>query len=139
MPYTVFEVNAWELRCMFNKSHIVARHAAGEFTMEATKSRPSKKPNHPEGTRSEHLVFRDRNGDEVATAHCYTCPTGPLSTPDPKTLKIGDLRYTIHPNPMIANPEHWLPFLWMKKCYGWVRRNIICPVFGPVAVLPHTV
>jgi hypothetical protein len=135
-PYTVIEVNAWTLRCMFNESNIIARHAAGEFTRATTKSRPSKNPNHPKDTRSEHVVYRDEGGDEVATAHCYTCPTGPVSPIDPKTLKIGDLRYTIHPDTAVANPEHKLPFVWMRKCYGWVRRNIICPVFGPLAVLP---
>ena len=137
-PYTVVEVNAWTLRCMFNESEIVARHAAGEFTRVTTKSRRSNNPDHPKDTRSEYLQYRNRDGDEVATAHYYVCPAGPVSTPDPKTLKIGDLRYTIHVDPSIANPEHTLPFIWMRKCYGWVRRRIICPVFGPLAVLPET-
>ena len=82
-------------------------------------------------------TFRDRDGNEVATAHRYTCPDGSLIFPfDPKTLKIGDLRYTINADPAAANPEHKLPYKWMRLCYGWVRRRIICPVFGPLAVLP---
>src|SRR5712692_5080677 len=134
---TVVEVNAWALRCMFNESNIVLRHATGEFTRVTTKSRPSKNPEHPKNTKSEHLEYRDKNGNEVATAHYFVCPTVWESPIDPKTLKIGDLRYTIHPDRFIANPEHKLPFTWMKKCYGWVRRKIICPIFGPVAVLPR--
>ena len=137
-PYTVVEVSAWTLRCMFGESNIVERHARGEFTRVTTKSRPSKNTNHPKNTRSEYLQFRNKDGDEVATAHYYVCPTGPVSPVDPKTLKIGDLRYTIHPVPLVANPEHRLPFIWMRKCYGWVRRNIICPFFGPLATLPET-
>ena len=137
-PYTVVEVSAWTLRCMFNESHIVARHAAEEFTRVVTKSRTSKNSDHPQDTRSEHLQYRNRDGDEVATAHWYVCPTGPVSQIDPKTLKIGDLRYTIYPDTAAANPEHKLPFVWMRICYGWVRRNIICPAFGPRAVLPRT-
>jgi hypothetical protein len=123
---------------MFNESDIIARHAAGEFTRVTTKSRPSKNPNHPKNTRSEHLVYRNQDGDEVVTAHYYVCSTGPVSPIDPKTLKIGDLRYTIAPDTSVANPEHKLPFVWMRRCYGWVQKKIICPVFGPLAVLPPT-
>lgn len=92
MAYTVVEVNAWTLRCMFNESHIIARHEKGEFVRITTKSRPSKTPNHPKDTRSEHVEYRNENK---------------------------------------------FPFVWMRKCYGWVRRKIICPVFGPLAVLPE--
>jgi len=135
-PYTVVEVNAWTLRCMFNWSHIVGRHQAGEFQrFPSGKGNPSKKPNHPKDTRSQHLVYKDKNGDEVATAHHYVCPIGPVTEVDPKTLKIGDLRYTIHPDTNIANPENNLPFVWMRKLYGRAMK-IICRVFGPVAVLP---
>ena len=137
-PYTVVEVNAWTLRCMFSESAIHTRHATGEFSLVTTKSRPSKNKNHPKDTRSEHLQYRNQDGDEIATAHHYVCPTGPVSQIDPKTLKIGNLRYTIHPDTLVANPEHRLPYIWMRKCYGWVRRKIICPVFGPLAILPAT-
>jgi hypothetical protein len=136
--YTVKEVNAWTLRCMFNRSNIVERYEAGEFTATPRrKSNPSKWPNHPKDTRSYYFTFRDKDGNEVATAHRYICPEGPVTPFDPKTLKIGALRYTLHPDPGQANPEENLPFKWMKRCYGWVRRNIICPVFGPLAVLPE--
>lgn len=122
---------------MFNESHIIARHEKGEFVRITTKSRPSKTPNHPKDTRSEHVEYRNKDGNEVATAHHYVCPTGDVTLIDPKTLKIGDIRYTIHSDTAIANPENKFPFVWMRKCYGWVRRKIICPVFGPLAVLPE--
>jgi len=109
---------------------------AGEFTLVTMKSYPSKKPYHPNGTTSELWAYLDRGGNEVATAHCYVHSIGPVSPPDPKTVKIGDLRYTIHATQIMANPELRLPFVWMRKCYGWVQRNIICPFFGPIAVLP---
>jgi hypothetical protein len=82
------------------------------------------------------VTINDRSGTEVATAHLYEGPTGPVTPLDPKTIKIGNIRYQIHPDPVVANPEHRLPFIWMQKAYGWVRRKIICPVFGPIAVLP---
>src|SRR5713101_1084912 len=123
--YTVEEVNAWTLRCMFNQSHIVERHERGEFTVTPRdKGNPSKWPNHPKDTRGYMYTFRNKDGVEVATAHRYVCPTGPVTPFDPKTLKIGDLRYTIHPDPAVANPEHKLPFVWMRLCYGWVRKRI---------------
>ena len=123
---------------MFNQSSIIGRIEAGEFTLvPRPKANLSKKPNHPKDTRSQHLVIQDQNGDEIGTAHYYVCPAGPVTEIDPKTLKIGNLRYTVNPEPAVANPESQLPFVWMRKCYGWVRRNIICPVFGPLAVLPQ--
>lgn len=139
MAILVIEVNAWILRCMFNESRIEERRARQEFVRQTTKSRPSKRPNHPKDTRSEFLMYRNRNGEEVATAHHYVCPSGDVTRPDPKSLTIGGIRYVIHPETPKANPENKLPFVWMRKCYGWVRRNIICPVFGPLAVLPEQI
>lgn len=135
--YTVVEVNAWVLRCIFNRSNIAQRIDAGEFTLvRRSKAKPSKLPNHPTGTKSQHVWINDLSGTEIATAHFYEGPTGQRVTPlDPKTIKIGNLRYTIHPVREIANPEHRLPFRWMQKAYGWIRRKIICPVFGPIDVL----
>jgi len=134
--YTVVEVNAWVLRCMFNQSHIPRRIEAGEFILvPRPKAKPSKLPNHPKDTISQHVWIRDQSGIEVGTAHYYTCPSGPVTPLDPKTLKIGSLRYTIHPDARVANPEHELPYLWMRKVYGWVRRKVICPVFGPLDAL----
>lgn len=122
---------------MFNESNIIDRIEAKEFTLvPRPKANLSKKPNHPKDTRSQHVVIQDQIGDEIATAHYYVCPTGPVTPLDPKTLKIGDVRYVIHADLAVANPENKLPFVWMRKCYGWVRRNIICPIFGPRAVLP---
>ena len=122
---------------MFNQSRIVERHESGEFTATPrTKSNPSKWPDHPKDTRSYYFTFRDAQGNEVATAHRYIGPHGFATAFDPKTLKIGDLRYTVHPDPSVANPETWFPFVWMRLTYGWVRRRIICPAFGPLDVLP---
>jgi hypothetical protein len=138
--YTIVEVNAWVLRCMFNRSNIAQRIAAGEFNLvPSPKAKLSKKPNHPQNTRSQHVWIYDQNGVEVASAHYYICPTGPVTPLDPKTLKIGLLRYTVNPDTAIANPEHGLKYVWMRKVYGWIQRNIVCPVFGPLDVLPVTV
>ena len=122
---------------MFNWSNIVKRSTTGEFQMVPTgRPRPSKKPNHPKDTRSQHLLFTNRNGAEVATAHYYVCQTGQVTPPDPKTLKIGDIRYTIHPDRATANPENSLPFVWMRKIFG-AAMKLKCRVFGPIAVLPE--
>src|SRR6266487_2141208 len=110
--YTVVEVNSWTLRCMFKGSNIVNRYESGEITITTRrKSNPSKWPDHPKDTRSYHYTFRDKAGLEVATAHRYVCPTGPVTDFDPKTVKIGDLRYTVHPDAAIRNPEEKLPFI----------------------------
>lgn len=135
--YTVVEVNAWTLRCMFNRSNIPQRIEAREFTLvPRPKAKLSTKPNHPKDTRSQHVFVHDQSGVEVATAHYYVCPTGPVTPLDPKTLKIRDIRYVINPDQNVANPENRLPYIWMRRVYGWVRRTIICPVFGPRDILP---
>jgi hypothetical protein len=134
---TQIEVNAWTLRCIFNQSRIPDRIATTEFTtIPRQKAKPSQMPNHPKNTRSQHLWIYDQTGEEIASAHYYVSPTGPVTPLDPKAIKIGGIRYVIHPNPLIANPEHALPFVWMRKVYGWIRRKIICPAFGPLDVLP---
>jgi hypothetical protein len=136
--YSVVEVNAWVLRCIFNQSRIPERIEAGEFRIiPKPRAKASKLPNHPKDTKSQHVFIHDRSGVEVATAHYYTSPSGPVTPLDPKTLKIGKLRYVIHPDPKIANPEHMLPFVWMRKVYGWIRRRIVCPAFGPLDILPQ--
>jgi hypothetical protein len=134
----VVEVNAWTLRCMFNQSRIPDRIASGELSIEKSpKAKLSKKPNHPKDSKSQHIWIRDQSGVEVASAHYYVCPTGPVTPLDPKTIKIGSIRYVIHPDTIKANPEHRLPFIWMRKVYGWIRRKVICPVWGPLDVLPY--
>jgi hypothetical protein len=135
--YTVIEVNAWVLRCMFNQSRIVERISAGEFTTTLRRKTLSKRLNHPNGTRSEMLWIRDQGGIEIGTVHHYIFPNGPATPLDPKTLTVGTTRYVIHPDQKIANPEHLLPFVWMQRMYGWIRRKIICPVFGPLDVVPR--
>lgn len=123
---------------MFNQSRIIARHESNEFSVTPRdKGNPSKWLNHPKDTRGYYFTFRDGDGIEVATAHRYLCPSGPVTDFDPKTLTINGLRYVLIPDPKVANPEHRLPFIWMRKAYGWVRRHVICPVFGPLAVLPR--
>src|SRR5713101_3390347 len=135
MAYTVVRVNAWTLRCIFNQSRIIERHAAGEFTAVLEKSGLPK--TRPPGTKSEQWLYLDRNGNEVAKAHRYVSPAGVPTSLDPKTLKIGNLRYLGHVDRKRNNPEDWLPFLWMRKCYGWVERKR-CSLFGPIAVVPPT-
>src|SRR5436190_14647558 len=138
-PKTV-EGNAWTLRCMFNGSNVVVRHAAGEFSAIIRDGKNvSKKTNHPKDTRSRMITYRDHGGNEVATAHHYVCPNGQVTEPDPKTLTIGNLRYTIHPVLEVANPELRFSWIWMRRCYGWIRKTIICPVFGPRDVLAAAV
>jgi hypothetical protein len=135
MAYTVVRVNAWTLRCIFNQSKIVDRHAVGEFTAILEKSGLPK--TRPPGTKSEQWLYQDRNGNEVAKAHRYVIPTGVPTPLDPKSVKIGNLRYQLHVGRMRANPERWLWFVGLKKCYGWIERKR-CAMFGAIAVVPPT-
>ncbi len=135
--FTEVFVNAWELRCIFNHSRIAQRLAIGEFTQETgKKANLSKQPNHPQGTRSQMVYIFDATGDELVTAHHYVCRSGPVTPLDPKAIKIGKIRYIIHSDRVMANPEHRLPCVWMRKIYGWIQRKIICPIFGPIDLLP---
>src|SRR6266496_485111 len=111
-------VNAWTLRCIFNRSRINARCATGEFT--AVRTRAKTTPNNPlvpAGTVSETWMYRDRNNNDVARTHRYVFPNG-VSTPrDPKSVKIGNVKYKVSGDPTKDNPEQRFKRKWMQKCY----------------------
>src|SRR5437870_5195319 len=100
------DVDAWTLRCIFNKSRIIRRADAGEFKV-IRKPSPnlSARPGHPKDTRSHWVTFLDAGGQEIASAHHYVCPTGWVTEPDPKALLIGKIRYVEHPDRAVKNPE----------------------------------
>jgi hypothetical protein len=139
MPdYVPKEVDAWVIRCIFNRSHIVARIANGEFKLVVAKSKLSKSTRYPENTKNEHIRIYDHTDTEVATAHRFLFSTGTTSPLDPKTVKIGNVRYTVYPDKLLANPEEKMfKSKWMRKAYGW-NRKIRCRVCGPIDNLPRT-
>ena len=118
-------VDAWALRCIFNKALIVANTAYGNLTMKP--ARPRKAPG------SRHWVYLDKNGDEVATAHFKERDV--LDEPDPKTVTVGDVRYVIFPEDHKKNPENRLfNTRAARELYGCYRK-VRCCLFGPLAVL----
>jgi hypothetical protein len=91
------DTDAWVLRCIFNRSMLVARVAAGELiAAPKNKGNPSPRPYDPPGTKGQMFFYRDSNGDEVATVHFYHLNGKPRSEPDPKTVTVGGKRFDRH-------------------------------------------
>src|SRR5262245_23568726 len=99
------EVDAWVLRCIFNRSFMLSRQQLGEFTIRPknprkppSRSNPAKYPHHPKDTASRTWVFVDSNGDEIVTAHWWFCGDRRISPVDPKAIRIGTVRYVEFPD-----------------------------------------
>lgn len=127
------------LRCIFNRSHMLARHKRGEFKIRP--KRPNKKPSpannprYPKGTVQRGWVFEDLDGNEIVSAHWWYLGDRRLSPVDPKAIRIGNVRYVEHPEPEKKNPELKFAQVWQRRLYGLFRK-IKCFVFGPIAVIP---
>ena len=67
------EVDAWVIRCDFNRSRIVKRVANGEFKLVVAKSKPSKSAYLPKDTKNEHIRIYDQTDIEVASAPISFC------------------------------------------------------------------
>src|SRR5262245_50945427 len=131
------DVDAWKLRCIFNRSMLVARVAAGELVATPkTKGNPSSRPYDPPGTKSQMFLYRDSNGDEVATVHFYHVNGKPRSEPDPKTVTVGKRRYVIYSEALKAEPERkWLKSEKWLTPYRCMRR-LQCCLFGALDSVP---
>ena len=140
-PLPTIKLNAWQLRCIWRYSSVEARVTSGELACTMRKrNKPdpiSKNPNHPQDTRSRHLMYTDKNGDEVATAHVYECGGTFVTRPDRKTITIRGVRYVIHPQDLDANPEKRLRWIRLMRLYGsFMKLN--CRLFGPIDVIPQS-
>jgi hypothetical protein len=133
------EVDAWVLRCIFNRSGILSRASKGEFTVRPKyprkKPSPSKNPRHPKNSASRTWVYEDRDGNEIVTAHWWFCGDRRISPVDPKAIRIGQVRYVAYPEAEKKDPELRFPYVWQRRLYG-LYRKITCLVFGPIAVVP---
>ena len=85
---------------------------------------------------SRTWVYRDKNGDEVATVHFKDDNGAPLAEPDPKTITVGNRRYIIHDERLKANPEerYFKSVKWRKR-YGCFRKLRCCQT-GPLVTVP---
>jgi hypothetical protein len=133
------EVDAWVLRCIFNRSLIMARAARGEFTIRPKKPNkkpsPANNPRYPKDTLQRMWVYEDKDGNEIVTAHWWFLGEKRLSPIDPKAIRVGNVRYVEHPEPAKKNPEQRFRYVWQRRIYG-LYRKIRCRVCGPVAVIP---
>ena len=123
---TLVEVDAWDLRCIFNESLLVANVAYGALTMVPRRKKP--------GSRT--WSYRDKNDNEVATVHFYETGGLVVSPPDPKSVMVDGVRYVVYDEELRANPERRLfskSVKWQKR-YGCYRK-LKCCAFGPRATV----
>jgi hypothetical protein len=134
-------VTAWALRCIFNRSRLVERAETGEFIEKVIRDKPSPNPLHPENTRSQNVMFQNAQGDEISKAHRYLFPSGE-SEADPKSVRVGSVRYVVHGEPKKRNPEEWINADWisrsltkrLRRAYGAMMKQK-CRWFGPIAIV----
>jgi hypothetical protein len=132
-------LDAWDLRCIFNHSQLVARLAAGELTsaLKYPRKKPGpKRPSDADGTVQQSFLYFDLEGNEVATVHYWHLNGVPVSDPDPKAVRVEHRRFVVYPDER-KDPEKRLKYVWLQKCYGWYRK-LKCYVFGPLAVVPRS-
>ncbi|MBI3046986.1 MAG: hypothetical protein HYY76_01620 [Acidobacteria bacterium] len=98
----VVTVDAWTLRCLFNRGRFPERIGAQEFIRTPGKARRAPaKYNLGEGGVSREVYYRDAGtGRLVVRVHQFEKADGTLrdgDLPDPKELCIGDIEYHMHP------------------------------------------
>jgi hypothetical protein len=123
-------VDAWEMRCRFNRARYWQRLQSGEF-LARSKSRPARPTSgQPPGITSEEVYYIDRQTNTtLARVHQYVLPGGGLGAggkPDPKFVRLDDIEYHLHPgggahsDPSLNYPEgyaRWAYVVWRRvKC-----------------------
>lgn len=88
------------VRRMFNQGLYHSRLLRGEFQQRIIRSRPAQaKLGFPPGTLSQIVAYQDSGGHTIAKVHQYLKPDGSLAAsgkPDPKTLLVGGILYTVN-------------------------------------------
>ena len=111
-------VDAWLLRCLFNREGIARRPEFTPSVIRSTVARPE--AGQAAGALSQMVRYLDAAGREVAKAHRSLLPGGELGAggqADPKSLAIGGW----------GIPE-WAQRL-LKRAYG-VWRKLLCLIAG---------
>jgi hypothetical protein len=126
----------WELRCRFNRGRYFERLQAGEFKTQTKIQKPNKKSMQPAGTQSHIVLYFDPvTNEEIAKVHQYVLPDGSLGghgLPDPKHLKVGDIRFKQKEGPVEKkDPSLFFPegSVWRVRYKNF--RRACCRHFGP--------
>ena len=126
---TPVRIDAWEMRCRFNRGRFYERVLAGELVAGQKADRHPAPPasGQPHCTRSQEVIYYDSTGRQVARVHQYLRPDGALGgsgKPDPKRLLQNGVLYALTKGGA-ADPEFAPPFLvvrlWCWRIYTRIR------------------
>ena len=127
-------VDAWTLRCLFNRLRLWERAVAGELDIEPDRDgSPHSESGQPGGTRSRQAYYY-QGSVEVARVHMYVLPNGTLGgggRPDPKMVCVDGIRYQLHrgPDEAMRSPELRFENELTRRIYkAW--RRIKCWMTG---------
>jgi hypothetical protein len=94
-----FWVSPPEIRKIFNDNGYFERVKSGAWTKEVVESETVRLPDHPAGTKSQIVHYRDELDRVVAIVHQYLKPNGKIGgkgKPDPKWLEYdGDMYHAL--------------------------------------------
>ncbi len=138
-------VDAWELRCRFNKGRYWERLQANEFNMR-TKSKQANPAYRlgPGGLSQEVYYIHRTTGIQIARMHQLVKADGTLGgggKPDPKELLIDSTLYHLHSGSGIAGDIKRDPSLrynaaWLQWVYK-LWRKIKCLQLGGKMTTRH--
>ena len=97
-PLPLIRVDAWTLRCIFNKRRYIERQHAGEFVFKE-KPKPVTEAHRlpPEFKLTvEWFYFDSQTGVKVAHGHYYEKVDGSKTHLDPKGLRVGGQKYGMY-------------------------------------------
>ena len=133
-PAQAIRVDAWTLRCYFNRAQYRQKSLTGEIsTREARRGSPPKALGYAASVETYYL--EKGTGIELARTHHYELADGSMvGRPDPKALYLNGQRYRLHRGSgpgadLLRDPEKRFRRLWMKKTYAYWRK-LRCALFG---------
>ena len=122
-------MGVWEMRCKFNLGRYWQRVQSGELTAKRTRHKhkdPKRPPRLPECAHSQHFIYYDAGGREVARVHQYVLPPdGSLwRKPDPKRLLHEDVLYHVVEEKADGQTQ-------TERVLGWLHKQVM-RVVGPI-------
>ncbi len=127
----VKRVDAWELRCRFNRARYVQMVQRGELIAKLDRTNPSRS-GPPNTFHQQWYYIHPVSGDQMARVSQFVYADGTIARPpDPKFLFLHGIHYHLHTGPPEnKSPELRLPGQWLRAIYKFWRKRIKCPLLG---------
>ena len=129
----VIRVDAWEMRCRFNKARYWERAQRGELDAVLDRRNPATTGGPPNSIQEQWFIYEPNNGPQLARISRFLDQDGnEIRSADPKDLVVDGIRYRQHSGQdrRKREPEYRYKYVWQRKLYGFWRRRVKCPLLG---------